>query len=82
MTTVVSILTEALDELKIRRASASQPFVVRELYLAITAVEDAIMRSNRAFSILADRPTADVEAGLISENIQGTASWPVVGGQA
>lgn len=76
--TIVSSLTDALDELKLCRTRTSKSEVVRELSIAITATEDAIMRTNRAFAAEADRlTTADVEAGLIQENLLSGTSWPV-----
>ena len=51
MTTVVQHLSEAMRLLEAERKSQSPPAVAREFSIAITSVEDAIMRTNRGMAI-------------------------------
>lgn len=64
--TIVQQLIDAENDLKLRRQTV-QGEAAREFSLAITAIEDAIMRTNRGFAVLGGREsTADVE-GILTE---------------
>jgi hypothetical protein len=66
--TVVSILKQALTALENIREDTGRSPAAREFSIAITAVEDAIMRTNRGFAIGLDRFTvADVEQDFRDE---------------
>ncbi len=61
--TIVQLLCEAQDRLVALRSEAGHGDVAREASVAITAVEDAIMRTNRAFAMRSGRfHIADVES--------------------
>lgn len=63
MSTIVAQLTEAQTDLELARDAVGGGPAARELSIAITAVEDAIMRTNRAFAKDAGTfEVADVQA--------------------
>ena len=90
MTTVVAHLTEASRLLEAERKNQSGPDAAREFSIAITAVEDAIMRTNRGMAMREGRfHVADVElsaneeAALLAGQIPGqTTVAEMVGDKA
>ena len=64
--TIVQQLTNTLDNLDLCRDAANSPQEAREFSLAITAVEDAIMRTNLAWARrYGVYKVSDVQAGPV-----------------